>query len=94
MVDVIELELDKLKNDLNNNKMNKDVSNNYFDEDDYNDCFSLNEINKNQTIFMKKVVELLTEQYLGQYVVFSNWCVHIVTVDFYYKRKLKHGIFC
>ena len=85
----IEPEIEDLIDMLKNNKMETDKANNFIDQSDWEDEYSHNEIDEIQDEFMEEADRVLNENYKGQYVMFSDWCVHIVTKAFY-KERVKH----
>jgi len=84
----VEAELDNLILMLKNNEMKTDKSNNFIDQCEYEDEYSHNEIDEIQNEFMEEADRYLNQNYKGQYKMFSDWCVHIVTKE-YYKDMLK-----
>lgn len=99
MFNEMEEEFERLKEILEKKQMLKDKSNNFFDENDYEGDFSHDEISEFQGKFTKNVEKYLKEHYTGQYVMFCDWCVHVVTIEFY-RNVLKPipdrdmGIYC
>ena len=87
-------EMEDLKRRLEEGEMETNKSNNFIDKSVYQDDYSHNDIRKLQTAFMKEAEEYLTENYKGQYVIFRDWCVHILDVDFYEKLNIKSGKIC
>ena len=79
----VEAELENLILMLKNNEMKTDKPNNFIDQSEYEDEYSHNEIDDIQDEFIVEAEEYIEENYKGQYVVFSDWCVHIVTEEFY-----------
>lgn len=88
----IEPELDDLIDMLKNNKMETYKCNNFIDQTEYEDEYSHNEIDEIQEDFIKEAKNYLDKNYKGQYVIFSDWCVHIVTKEYYEKNleRTKH----
>jgi len=84
----VEPELEDLIDRLENNKMETDKCNNFIDQTEYEDEYSHNEIGEIQEDFIKEAKLYLDKNYKGQYVIFSDWCVHIVT-EAYYKKNLE-----
>ncbi len=85
---IVEDELERLIDMLTNNKMESDKANNFMIDSDYEDEFSHNEITKYQYIFKDGAEKYLKTNYSGQYAIFVDWCVHIVTKQFY-EEKIK-----
>lgn len=83
-------ELDRLKSMLENNQMETDKANNFLSTSDYEDEYSHNEIEKYQMQFKQKAEKYLKEKYSGKYAIFSDWCVHIVTLEFYEEKIKPH----
>ena len=99
MYEEVNDELDRLKEMLEKKQMSKDTANNFISEQDYEDEYSHNEIDEFQSEFLKEAEKYLKENYTGQYVMFSDWCVHIVTIEFYKHSinpipRCDHGIYC
>lgn len=79
----VEEGLEKLKEMLKENKMANHKANNFIDRSEYEDDYSNNEIEAIQAEFEREARKYLEENYKGQYAIFSDWCVHIVTKEFY-----------
>lgn len=79
----VEAELENLKLMLKNNEMKTDKANNFIDQTEYEDEYSHNEIDEIQDEFTEEAYKYLNENYKGQYVIFSDWSVHIITKEFY-----------
>lgn len=94
MREIIEEEFERLKKDLDSGNINMDKSNNYMIEHNYNDEYSLNDIADAQEIFKQKAISFLSKDYNGKYIILSGWCVHVISIGFYKKNKLKNGVLC
>lgn len=79
----IEEELERLKNMIQNNTFSKDKSNNFMSCSD--DDITENEIETMRHTFVEKAKEYLKENHHNQYAIWSDWCVHILTVECYRK---------
>lgn len=84
--DIIEDEIQKLKEMVENNELLNDKSNNFISDDDWEDEFSHNDIGEMQEMFMEKAKEYLLEKCKGKYIIYSDWCVHICSVEFFDKH--------
>ena len=81
--DIIEEELNSLKNLVEKDLLLKDKSNNFLEDYLYEDDFSHNEISIMQNLFIKSAKEYLDKNYNKEYCIFKDWCVHICTKEFY-----------
>ena len=79
----IDEEIENLKDSLENNTFDKERCNNFIPEDLLEDEYSHNEIDLAHTMFMDKAREYLSNKYPGMFAMWSDWCVHIVTVNLY-----------
>lgn len=87
--DIIEDEMQKLKNMLKTNQLLDDRANNFLRDYDWEDEFSHNEIWEIQQKFIKQAKEYLKKDYPNRYVIYCDWCVHICSIDFA-KERLKN----
>ncbi|EOT29464.1 hypothetical protein C805_00047 [Eubacterium sp. 14-2] len=53
----------------------------YMDESEYEDDYSHNIIGEAMGILQKKIKEYLHKNRPGEFVVISDWCVHVLTKD-------------
>ena len=81
--------LEELKNAIEKNQMSNDLSNNFLSEDDLEDEYSHNEIDLMHREFMDEARKYLKEHCEGHYIMYSDWCVHILTVEFCKKKGLE-----
>lgn len=51
----------------------------YMDEDEYEDEYSHNEIHEAMHILRQKIQNYLRENRPGEFVVYSDFCVHVMT---------------
>ena len=91
---ILENELILLKQKLKENKMETNKSNNFISIYDCEEEYSHKQIRGMQDYFMKEAEKYLKGNYKGQYVIFRDWCVHIVTLDFYKEKGIKKGVLC
>lgn len=83
--DIIDDEIEKLKEMVENNKLSNDKCNNFISDYDWEDEFSHNDIGEMQEEFMKQAKEYLIEICKGRYIIYCDWCVHICSIDFFNK---------
>jgi hypothetical protein len=83
--DIINDELEKLKEMIENNKLSNDKLNNFISDYDWEDEFSHNDIGDMQEEFIKQAKNYLIENCIESYIIFCDWSVHICTVDFFNK---------
>lgn len=74
----IEEEFEQFLNDI---KKSGFIFGAYMDEDEYEDEYSHNTIDEAMGILQEKIREYLHENRLGEFVVISDWCVHVLTKD-------------
>lgn len=54
---------------------------NYLDETALEDEYSHSEIYKAHKVFMDQIKSFLRMNYPDTYIVYSDWCVHVLTID-------------
>lgn len=74
-----------------NSESSKDGINNFLDVSDYEDDYSHNEIALMHSEFMKEAKRYLETNHKGKYVVYSDWCVHVATVEFCKEHGFKES---
>lgn len=79
----IDEKLEDLKEMIKDNTFDERRCNNFISYDDLEGEFSHNEIDEAQTMFMKEARKYLSDNHPGKYAMWSDWCVHITTVDLY-----------
>lgn len=52
----------------------------FMDEEDYEDEYSKNDICKSRIELQEKIKEYLRENRPGEFLVFSDFCVHVMTL--------------
>ena len=62
----------------------------YMDESEYEYDYSHNEIYEYMEKFIEKVKEYLHEKAPGRYVIYSGWCVFVMTVEEARVRDLRN----
>lgn len=82
MYHIIELEMDRFKEDFKSGLM-VDESNNYLDVYDYEDEFSHNAISEAQYKLKQSIEEFLISKNINIFKVYYDWCVHVVDKRFY-----------
>lgn len=78
MQDEIEYEYNDFLKDI---KVSGFISGKYMDETAYEDEYSHNDINKATGILQEKIIAYLHENRPGEFVVISDWCLHVLTLD-------------
>lgn len=81
--DIIEDELEKLKNMLKTNQILDNRANNFLCDYDLEDEFSHNEIWEIQQKFIEQAKEYLKKNYPNKYIIYCDWCVHICSIEFF-----------
>lgn len=84
--DIIEYEMEKLKEMVGNNKLLQNKCNNFIADYDYEDEFSHNDIRKMQKDFVEQAKEYLKDKCKGEFIIYYDWSVHICTKDFFDKN--------
>lgn len=79
MYEIVEEEYQQFLQDMKNE--DKIVFGRYIDESDYEDEYCHNDIYNAQSMFIEKVKEYLHENYPGEYIVSSGYCVFIMTLE-------------
>ena len=74
----IEYEYNQFLKDMNDSGF---VFGRYMDEDEYEDEYSHNAIDEAMEILQEKIRTYLHENRPGEFVVISDWCVHVLTKD-------------
>ena len=54
----------------------------FLNEDELEDEFSHNEIQELWNLFSKEAKKWLRENYPGQFVLYSDWCIHLLTIEY------------
>ncbi len=57
------------------------VSGIYMDESEYEEEYSHNAINEAMGKMQKKIRDYLHKNRPGEFIVLSDWCVHVLTID-------------
>ena len=86
MYQELEYEFSEFKKDIDEGSLS---FGRYFNEDDYEDEYSHDKIGEFQAKFIDKVEEYLHEKAPGRYVVTSDWCVFVMSVEEAKKRKMR-----
>lgn len=60
----------------------------FMDEEDYEDEYSKNDICKSRIELQEKIKEYLHENRPGEFVVYSDFCVHVMTLRWARKWNL------
>lgn len=80
--DYIEDNLEELKTRVQNNEVTDERCVNFMRDDALEDDLSHNTIGGIQEAFMKEAEAYLKAHYPGQFILYSDWCVHLCTVKF------------
>lgn len=81
-----------MKDIIKNNKYSNEKVINFIRNYDLEDELSRSEIEHVQQEFMDKAQDYLKNNYKGKFVIYSDWCVHICTVE-YYKKYIDRNIY-
>ncbi|MCD3321635.1 hypothetical protein G8V07_14320 [Clostridium botulinum D/C] len=93
--DIVDDEIEELKEMLKNNQLSNNECNNFIIDNEWEGEFSHNEIDEMQEKFIKQATEYLKEHYPNKYIIYCDWCVHICTIDFANKNiKNNRVIIC
>lgn len=90
----IDEKIEDLKDMIENDTFDVNRCNNFISDSDLEDEFSHNEIGEAQEMFKKEARKYLSENHSGKYAMWSDWSVHIATVDLYRDimwKNNKHG---
>ena len=87
MREEMEYEFEQFKADFEESGL---VFGRYMDESEYEYDYSHNEIYEYMEKFIEKVKEYLHEKAPGRYVIYSGWCVFVMTVEEARVRDLRN----
>lgn len=87
MFDIVEKELERFMEMLENDGFEDSKSNNFLDEDYFEDYVSKDDIYKQQKIFLEKAKKVLHEKYKDKYVIYFDFCIHIVNKEWFEQRR-------
>ena len=86
MYEEIQNEFERFKYDINESL----VFGRYFDEYNYEDEYSHNEIHKAQATLIHQIKEYLHNNIPNKYVVNSNFCIFVMTIEEAKRRNLRN----
>lgn len=90
MFDIVEIEFQRFLDMVEIDGFEDAKANNFLDEDDFESYLSKDDIYKQQSIFVKKAKKVLIEKYQDKYIVYSDFCVHVLDREWFesvIKRK-------
>ena len=92
MFDIVEIEFQRFLDMVEADGFEDSKANNFLDEDAFESYVSKDDIYNQQTIFVKKAKKILDEKYQDKYIVYSDFCVHVLNREWFesvIKRKAK-----